>query len=117
MFSQNLIKKTSKLICGLAAMGFLTFGLTHGALAADEPAGKAVAPKAVTAPKAEAAAKAEAPKAAPAVKKSVKRSNYPGYLHKKDRKTEAAYRKLMRPALGYDFRLQPQAAKHHTSTW
>jgi len=80
-----------KFVCMLAVMGFMAVGMSGLALA-DAPA-------------------------ADTYKRTGKGINYPAYLYAKGQRAEADYKKYVRPAMGYDFRLLPQAAKYHVSAW
>lgn len=80
-----------KFICMLAVMGFMAIG-TSGLALADAPA-------------------------ADTYTKGGKGINYPAYLYAKGQRGESAYKKFVRPAMGYDFRLMPQAAKYYMPQW
>jgi len=80
-----------KFVCMLAVVGFMAMGLSGLALA-DAPA-------------------------ADTYKRTGKGINYPAYLYAKGQRGEVVYKKLVRPAKGYDFTLVPQAAKYHVSEW
>ncbi len=82
--------KSIKFICMLAVMGLVTLGLS-GVSLADAPA--ADGPKVVKAYKGQGI-------------------NYPAYLYARGARGERDYKKLVKPAKGYDFNLYFLAARH-----